>query len=62
MMLLTIIGIVWIGIISIMKKYFSHSSFILARVAYELAFKRNRFDSCITKLHLDMGKIPYSIL
>lgn len=55
-MLLTIIGMVFIGIISIMKKYFSHPSFILANVVYELAFKRNHFDSRITKLYLAMGK------
>lgn len=32
-----------------MKKYFSHPSFMLANVACELAFKRNHFDSHITK-------------
>lgn len=44
-----------------MKNYFS-PLFMLAKITYELAFKRNCFDSCITKLHLAMSKIPYPIL
>lgn len=42
-----------------MKKYFS-PSFIPAKVVYELAFKRNYFDSRIAKLHLAMTRFPTS--
>lgn len=59
MLLLAITGILFIGTISIMKKYyFSHPSFIFANIVYGLAFKRNYLDSYIC---FTMGKTgsPY---
>lgn len=42
-MLFAITEIVF-SIVSIMKKYFFHVSFIFANVGYELDFKRNHFN------------------